>query len=69
VNDADRVVTANDAIFGTVGGPVSVIVFSLSEATRMGRGCRSHGLRLHYGPPSKCARRWQRRRVLPVEPS
>ena len=33
VNDADRVVTANDGIFGTTGGPVSVIVFSLGGAT------------------------------------
>src|SRR6266481_1727682 len=33
VNDADRVVAANDAIFGTTGGPVSVIVFALSGAT------------------------------------
>jgi len=33
VNDADRVVTANDAIFGTTGGPVSVIVFALGGNT------------------------------------
>ena len=33
VNDADRVANANDAIFGTVGGPVSVIVFALGGAT------------------------------------
>jgi hypothetical protein len=33
VNDADRVVTANDGIFGTAGGPVSVIVFALGGAT------------------------------------
>jgi hypothetical protein len=33
VNDADRVVAANDAIFGTPGGPVSVIVFALNGAT------------------------------------
>src|SRR5229473_3521371 len=33
VNDADRVVTANDAIFGTPGGPVSVIVFALWDRT------------------------------------
>ena len=33
VNDADRVVAANDAIFGTPGGPVSVIVFALGNAT------------------------------------
>jgi hypothetical protein len=33
VNDADRVVAANDGIFGTTGGPVSVIVFALGGAT------------------------------------
>jgi hypothetical protein len=33
VNDADRVVTANDAIFGTAGGPVSVMVFALGNQT------------------------------------
>ena len=33
LKDADRVVTANDAIFGTTGGPVSVIVFALGNAT------------------------------------
>jgi hypothetical protein len=33
LNDADRVVTANDAIFGTTGGPVSAIVFALGGAT------------------------------------
>lgn len=33
VNGADRVVAANDAIFGTTGGPVSVIVFALDGVT------------------------------------
>jgi hypothetical protein len=33
LNDSDRVVTANDGIFGTAGGPVSVIVFALGNAT------------------------------------
>lgn len=33
VNDADRVVTANDGIFGSTGGPVSVIVFALDGNT------------------------------------
>lgn len=33
LNDADRVVTANDGIFGTTGGAVSVIVFALGSAT------------------------------------
>ena len=33
LNDADRVVAANDTIFGTTGDPVSVIVFALGNAT------------------------------------
>jgi hypothetical protein len=33
VNDADRVANANDIIFGTTGGPVSVIIFALGGAT------------------------------------
>lgn len=33
LNDADRVVAANDGIFGTTGAPVSVIVFALGNAT------------------------------------
>lgn len=33
VNDADRIVTANDKIFGTTGGRVSVIVFALGGKT------------------------------------
>jgi len=33
VNDADRVAIANDGIFGTTGGPVSVIVFALGGNT------------------------------------
>lgn len=33
LNDADRVVQANDALFGTTGGAVSVIVFALGGAT------------------------------------
>ncbi|HWC20362.1 MAG TPA: hypothetical protein VG498_25325 [Terriglobales bacterium] len=33
VEDADRVVQANDAIFGTTGGPVSAIVFALDGRT------------------------------------
>jgi len=32
-SDADRVVAANDALFGTTGRPVSVIVFALGGAT------------------------------------
>ncbi len=33
VNDADRVVTANDEIFGSKGGKVSVILFAIDGAT------------------------------------
>jgi hypothetical protein len=33
VNDADRVVNANASIFGTAGGPVSVIVFAMDGKT------------------------------------
>jgi hypothetical protein len=33
LGDADRIVAANDAIFGTAGGPVSVIVFALGGVT------------------------------------
>src|ERR1700739_489264 len=33
LNDADRVTSANDGIFGTTGGPVSAIVFALGGAT------------------------------------
>jgi hypothetical protein len=42
LKDADRVVSANDAIFGTPGGPVSVIVFALGGATD-GTGGADHG--------------------------
>jgi hypothetical protein len=33
LNDADRVATANDALFGTTGGAVSVIIFALGGQT------------------------------------
>jgi hypothetical protein len=33
LTDADRVVQANDGLFGTTGGPVSVILFALGGAT------------------------------------
>ena len=49
LNDADRVAEANDAIFGTTGGPVSVIVFALGGATDGTGARRSHGLRLCFG--------------------
>lgn len=42
VNDADRVANANDAIFGTTGGNVSVIVYALGGRTD-GTGGADHG--------------------------
>ena len=42
VNDADRVATANDQIFGTTGGGVNVIIFALGGATD-GTGGADHG--------------------------
>src|SRR5258708_25981722 len=42
VNDADRVANANDALFGTTGGTVRVIVFALGGATD-GTGGADHG--------------------------
>ena len=41
-NDAPRICTANDAIFGTTGGTVSVIIFALGGATD-GTGGADHG--------------------------
>jgi hypothetical protein len=43
VNDAGRVVSANDAIFGTPGGPVDVIVFALGGSTDGGGGADHMG--------------------------
>jgi hypothetical protein len=42
LNDADRVVTANNQIFGTAGGHVDVIVYALNGATD-GTGGADHG--------------------------
>lgn len=42
LKDADRVATANDAIFGTAGGKVSVVIFALNGATD-GTGGADHG--------------------------
>lgn len=42
LNDAPRITSANDAIFGTAGGSVSVIVFALGGATD-GTGGADHG--------------------------
>ena len=41
VADGDRVATANDALFASVGGPVSVIIFALGGNTD-GRGGADH---------------------------
>src|SRR5260370_6770711 len=46
VADADRVASANDAIFGITGGPVSVIVFALGGQTDGTGGARPMGCRL-----------------------
>jgi len=42
LSDADRVVAANDSVFGTTGGPVSVIVYALNGVTD-GTGGADHG--------------------------
>jgi hypothetical protein len=42
IGDADHVVAANDAVFGTTGGPVSVIIFALGGRTD-GTGGADHG--------------------------
>src|SRR6202166_1183006 len=42
VNDGDRVANANDAIFGTTGGSVSLIIFALDGQTD-GTGGADHG--------------------------
>ena len=42
LQDADRIIDANDAIFGTAGGPTSVIIFALNGPTD-GSGGADHG--------------------------
>jgi hypothetical protein len=42
VADANRIANANDAIFGTIGAPVSVIIFALDGRTD-GTGGADHG--------------------------
>jgi hypothetical protein len=51
VEDADRVVAANDAIFGTTGGPVSVILFALGGATDGTGGADHYGCNYEYQIP------------------
>lgn len=49
VKDADRVVSANDAIFGTPGGPVSMIIFALGGATDGTGGADHYGCDYNVG--------------------
>jgi hypothetical protein len=49
VSDADRVVAANNAIFGTIGGPVNVIVFALGGATDGTGGADHNGCDFQTG--------------------
>jgi hypothetical protein len=51
VDDADRVVNANDAIFGTTGGPVSVIIFALGGATDGTGGADHYGCNYEFRIP------------------
>jgi hypothetical protein len=51
VDDADRVVAANDALFGTTGGPVSVIIFALGGATNGTGGADHYGCNYDYKIP------------------
>ncbi len=53
VNDADRVVTANDGIFGTTGGNVSVIVFALGGAPMVPEAPTTTAATMSTAPPSK----------------
>ena len=54
VNDADRVVAANDAIFATTGGPVSVIVFALGGLTDGTGGADHMGCDYTTGAAIEC---------------
>lgn len=49
VKDADRVVSANDAIFGTTGGAVEVIIFALNNATDGTGGADHNGCDYNVG--------------------
>jgi hypothetical protein len=50
VNDGDRVAAANDALFGTAGGPVSVIVYALNGATDGTGGADHMGCNYSFDP-------------------
>ena len=47
LDDSDRIVTANDGMFGTTGGPVSVISLP-SEAPQTALAAPTKWLRLHH---------------------
>jgi hypothetical protein len=49
IKDADRVVSANDAIFGTRGGAVDVIIFALNNATDGTGGADHNGCDYNVG--------------------
>ena len=49
VKDGDRVVSANDAIFGTTGGAVEVIIFALNNATDGTGGADHNGCDYNVG--------------------
>jgi hypothetical protein len=51
LNDADRIAEANDAIFGTPGGSVSVIIFALDGATDGTGGADHYGCNYEYKMP------------------
>jgi hypothetical protein len=51
VNDADRVASANDAIFGATGGAVSVIIFAFEGATDGTGGADHYGCNYDYQIP------------------
>ena len=54
--DAPRIVKANDALFGTTGGPVNVIVFALWRHDGRHRWRRPYGVRLSQWPEHRSRR-------------
>jgi len=63
VSDADRVVSANDTIFATTGGSVSVIVYALAASPTEPVGPITVVAITSAGQPS----RWTRRSAAPAE--
>src|SRR5215467_5945131 len=49
IKDGDRVVSANDTIFGTTGGAVNVIIFALNNATDGTGGADHNGCDYNVG--------------------